>query len=75
MQLMSFLEDENNITAYSPPLQRGIKGDFSLIPEANASVTSDYSQRFPTVLGDTLGILLSNGTGSTKNQPVQETGT
>ncbi|MFA6090368.1 MAG: LamG domain-containing protein, partial [Candidatus Gracilibacteria bacterium] len=64
MQLMSFLEDSNNVTSFNS----------SFITEANASVTSDYSKRFPITLGDTLGILLSNGTGSL-NQPVQETGT
>jgi hypothetical protein len=62
---MSFLEDSNNVTSFNS----------SFIPEANASVTSDYSKRFPKTIGDSLGILLDNGTGSTKNQPVQESGT
>ncbi|MFA6090903.1 MAG: LamG domain-containing protein, partial [Candidatus Gracilibacteria bacterium] len=43
----------------------------SFIPEANASVTSDYSKRFPVTQGDSLGILLGNSGGSL-NQPVQE---
>ncbi len=74
MQLMSFLEDGGNLTAYETqkriPLTPFVKGE--LIPTTFASTTSNYSQRFPTTLGDTLGILLSNSSGSL-NQPVQET--
>ncbi|MFA6090252.1 MAG: LamG domain-containing protein, partial [Candidatus Gracilibacteria bacterium] len=42
-----------------------------LVPEAFASSTSDYSKRFPSTQGDSLGILLGNSGGSL-NQPVQE---
>lgn len=46
----------------------------SFITEAHASVSSDYSKRFPSTTGDSLGILLGNS-GSSLNQPVQESGT
>ena len=36
---MSFLEDGGNVSAMN---------NFNIIPEANASVTSDYSKRYPT---------------------------
>lgn len=64
MQVMVFLEESSSIVSFVP----------SLITEAHASVTSDYSKRFPTTMGDSLGILLGNS-GSTLNQPVQESGT
>jgi hypothetical protein len=47
MQLMSFLEDGSNVTAF--------------VPNAYAGVSSDYSKRSPLVKGDTLGILLASG--------------
>lgn len=58
MQLMGFLEDGSNVTAF--------------VPTAYASASSNYSKRTPTLKGDTLGILLGNS-GSSLNQPVQET--
>jgi hypothetical protein len=64
MQAMVFLEDGSSITSLAP----------SFITEAHASVTSDYSKRFPSTTGDSLGILLGNS-GSSLNQPVQESGT
>jgi Concanavalin A-like lectin/glucanases superfamily len=57
MQLMNFLEDGSNVIAF--------------VPNAYASIGSDYSKRSPMVKGDTLGILLASGTGNL-NQPVQE---
>lgn len=59
MTLMAFLEDGSNL---------------GLISELYADTSSDYSKRYPIMRGDTIGILLGN-TGSTLNQPVQETGT
>jgi hypothetical protein len=47
MQLMSFLEDGSNVTAF--------------VPNAYAGVSSDYSKRSPKTSGDTLGILLASG--------------
>ncbi|MFA6091066.1 MAG: LamG-like jellyroll fold domain-containing protein [Candidatus Gracilibacteria bacterium] len=82
MQAMSFLEDGNNVIAMNSTLPRPLGEGWapqravlwsSFIPEANASVTSDYSKRYPSTQGDSLGILLGNSGGSL-NQPVQETG-
>lgn len=47
MQLIAFLEDGSNVTAF--------------IPSVYASANSDYSKRIPTLKGDTLGILLASG--------------
>ena len=65
MQLMTFLEDGSNVTAFVP--------NALSISNASASSTSDYSKRYPKTLGDTLWILLSTASG-TINQPVQESG-
>lgn len=62
MQAMIFMEDTGSITTFIP----------NIIPQSFASSVSDYSNRFPNTTGDSLGILLDNETGSTKNQPVQE---
>jgi hypothetical protein len=70
MQLMSFLEDGSNVTAFVPNAYAGVSSD-SLISEASAGSTSDYSKRSPLVKGDSLGILVGNS-GSSLNQPVQE---
>jgi hypothetical protein len=69
MQLMSFLEDGSNVTAFVPNAYAGVSSD-SLISEASAGSTSDYSKRSPLVKGDSLGILLA----SRSLQPVQESG-
>jgi hypothetical protein len=61
MQVMNFLEDGNSVSLFNS----------SFIPQASASSTSDYSKRYPSTLGDSLGILLGNSGGSL-NQPVQE---
>jgi hypothetical protein len=47
MQLMTFLENGSNVTAF--------------IPDAYAGVGSDYSKRSPMTKGDPLGILLASG--------------
>ncbi len=60
MQLMAFLEDGSNVSAF--------------IPSAYAGSGTDYSKRYPITRWDSLGILLWN-TGSSLNQPVQESGT
>ena len=60
MQVMAFLEDGSNVSAF--------------VPTAYAGSGTDYSKRYPITRGDTLGILLRN-TGSSLNQPVQESGT
>lgn len=65
MQAMVFMEEGGNVSTFVP----------DIIPMTFANPTSDYSIRFPNTTWDTLGILLSNGTGSMKNQPVQENGT
>jgi type II secretory pathway pseudopilin PulG len=57
MQLMSFLEDGNSTLAF--------------LPNAYASIGSDYSKRSYLVKWDGLGILLASGS----LQPVQESGT
>ncbi|MDD2916875.1 MAG: prepilin-type N-terminal cleavage/methylation domain-containing protein [Candidatus Gracilibacteria bacterium] len=59
MELMNFLEDTSTLTLNA------------FVPNASADIGSDYSKRYPTVQGDTLGILLASGT----LQPIQETGT
>jgi hypothetical protein len=56
---MGFLEDGTNITAF--------------IPNTYAGVGTNYSKRSPLVKGDSLGILVGNS-GSSLNQPVQESG-
>lgn len=65
MQAMVFMEEGGKVSTFVP----------DIIPMTFANPTSDYSIRFPNTTWDTLGILLSNGTGSMKNQPVQESGT
>jgi hypothetical protein len=46
MQAMSFLEDGNNVTSVTS--FNVTLFDSSFITDAHASVTSDYSKRFPT---------------------------
>ncbi|MDD2917274.1 MAG: fibrinogen-like YCDxxxxGGGW domain-containing protein, partial [Candidatus Gracilibacteria bacterium] len=46
----------------------------AFVPNASADIGSDYSKRYPSVQGDTLGILLGNSE-TTLNQPIQESGT
>jgi len=52
MQAMSFLEDGGNVTSFNSSFVKEMSqsdgGSLSFIPEAHASVTSDYSKRFPT---------------------------
>jgi hypothetical protein len=52
---MNFLEDGSNVTAFIPNTvtQKLFTSD-SLISEASASTTSDYSKRSPKTTGDTL---------------------
>ncbi len=69
---------KGGIIAFFNPLIKGVTSEASWgipgIDTTYASLTTDYSKRFPKTTGDTLGILLSTATG-TLNQPVQETGT
>ena len=44
MQLMSFLEDGTNVSAFVPTVYAGSE--------------TDYSKRYPITRGDTIGILL-----------------
>ncbi|MDD2916709.1 MAG: fibrinogen-like YCDxxxxGGGW domain-containing protein [Candidatus Gracilibacteria bacterium] len=60
MELMNFLEDGSMLLSLN-----------AFVPNASADIGSDYSKRYPTVQGDTLGILLASGT----LQPIQESGT
>ncbi|MDD2917247.1 MAG: LamG domain-containing protein, partial [Candidatus Gracilibacteria bacterium] len=60
MELMNFLEDGSTLLSLN-----------AFVPNASADIGSDYSKRYPTVQGDTLGILLASGT----LQPIQESGT
>ncbi|MDD2916947.1 MAG: SBBP repeat-containing protein, partial [Candidatus Gracilibacteria bacterium] len=69
MQLMTFLEDRSSITSFTQSLQQQQE---AFLPTLYANSTSDYLKRYPRTVGDRLGILLDNGTGSTKNQPIQE---
>ncbi|MDD2916525.1 MAG: prepilin-type N-terminal cleavage/methylation domain-containing protein [Candidatus Gracilibacteria bacterium] len=63
MELMNFLEDGSTLLSLN-----------AFVPNASADIGSDYSKRYPSVQGDTLGILLGNS-GTTLNQPIQESGT
>ncbi len=69
---------KGGIIAFFNPLIKGVTSEASWgipgIDTTYASLTTDYSKRFPKTTGDTLGILLSTATG-TLNQPVQESGT
>ncbi|MDD2916520.1 MAG: prepilin-type N-terminal cleavage/methylation domain-containing protein [Candidatus Gracilibacteria bacterium] len=60
MELMNFLEDGSTLLSLN-----------AFVPNASADIGSDYSKRYPSVQGDTLGILLASGT----LQPIQESGT
>lgn len=68
MQVMAFLEDGSKASSI------GIGSEMFGIDTAYAG-SSDYSTRTPASKGDTLGILLGNGSiGTILNQPIQETG-
>ena len=55
MQLMNFLEDGGNVTAFVPDaVTQKLLTSNTLIAEASASTASDYSKRFPKTTGDTL---------------------
>lgn len=86
MQAMAFLEDSSTATAYakvrhltSPYQGEGYniplltkEGLGEVFPTANASSTSDYSKRYPTTIGDGLGILVDSSTGANIGKPAQE---